>query len=370
MPYDPSNAVVYLAMRRDDIELAIGTGVLYRHRGKYFIVTAWHNVTGRHSTTLECLCPKLAYPNNIIAYISCNLVNGATNWYVRRGFTIPLECESHSLYLIHEQQWPRIDVVAIPIDIDRPYDNEMEFSSGEKKVVQWSMRFDADDPALSSNIKCIQDYETAIANIQVDFTAQLEASDDLYILGYPKNIIDYTVQPIWKRATVATSPRLGWDRQKKFLVDCASREGMSGAPTIFYKRGGSVQVGNTTYVGLGPVAFFHGVYTSRLGKATEFEAQIGTVWQRSVVDEIIEGEIFAPLPDQVEAMPAEIRDVILTSWPESLDFSASVLRNRHQQGYFTYELMTKLGGRSNPDYVKKTMLEIAQEKLGGNPSLS
>lgn len=281
MPYDPSNAVVYLTMRRNDIELAIGTGVLYRHGDRYFVVTAWHNVTGRNSTTLECLCPELAYPNNLIAYISCRSYNNTSNGYGRRAFTLPLEDDSKSLYYIHKKQWPRVDVVAIPIDPDKKYNSEGYFTTGEKIIIPTSMKSRADDPALSFDIECIQDFEKAFANIKVDFAAQLAASDDLYILGYPKGIIDYTGQPIWKRATVATSPYLGWDKQKKFLVDCASREGMSGAPAIFYKRSGSVQIGNSTYMGLGPVAFFHGVYTSRLGKTTEFEAQIGTVWQRS-----------------------------------------------------------------------------------------
>ena len=57
----PNNAVVLLEMFRGERLLATGTGVLYRSGSDTFIVTAWHNVTGRHSETLEPLSGGQTY---------------------------------------------------------------------------------------------------------------------------------------------------------------------------------------------------------------------------------------------------------------------------------------------------------------------
>lgn len=362
MQCNPSNSVVHLTMRYNKEVLAVGSGVLYQKNDRFYIVTAWHNVTGRHPDTLKYLSNNGAVPNNVIAYISIRLYGDNYNEYLRRPITIPLVGDMRSLYLIHSQSWPRVDVAAIPIYPYSEYLSEYISSTGEKVTFRKKLIEKAEGNGLSSDIESIQHFESAISKIQVDFSQQLAASDDLFILGYPKGIIDYSGQPIWKRATVATSPTIGWGGQKKFLVDCASREGMSGAPTIFYSRKGNVQIGNSTYCGLGQVAYFHGVYTGRLGSTSELEAQIGTIWQRSLVDEIIDGTVQAPLPDRLEASPPEVRNIIDSTWPKSSEFASSVLKNKLQQDYYTFELMEELKGRANPEDVKDELLSKAKDK--------
>lgn len=365
MPHDPTNAVVHLTMRRGEHDLAVGSGVLYRKDNKEFIVTAWHNVTGRHATTLEHLSNKGCSPDNLVAYIACRATNDSYVGYCRQCFTIPLQDSEKSLYFIHQQKWPRVDVVAIPIDPEHAYDNEGYLSTGQKLVTQRPMRQKAPHPALSMDIECIQDFMGAANDINVDLSSYLTASDDVFILGYPKGITDMYGQPIWKRATVATSPHLGWQRQKQFLVDCASREGMSGAPVISYNKGGPLQVGSTTFHDLGPVTIFLGVYASRMGHVSHFEAQIGTVWQKVLVDEIIDDAIYAPLSDEIDATPDEVRAAINDTWPESENYANLVLGEGYVIGYLLHEVMKKLEGRSNPDYVSEQIKEIAKLKLEG-----
>jgi len=67
---------------------------------------------------------------------------------------------------------------------------------------------------------------------------------------------------------------------------------MSGAPAIYYNRDGKINTGNLYYKGSEPVSILHGIYVGRIGSTSEFEAQIGKVWKRKVIDEIIDNKIY------------------------------------------------------------------------------
>jgi len=365
MTSDPSNAVVHLTLRRGENELAVGSGVLYRKDDKTYIVTAWHNVTGRHSENLKPLSKTTAaFPDNLIAYISCNFFYpNAQFGSLRRPFTIQLENADQALYLIHPQGYPRVDVVAIPIDPGYLYDSVGELSTGGKVNVPLPMRQEPLGIGLGSDINCIQDFEQSASELNIDFENNLTVSDDLFILGYPKGIIDVSGQPLWKRATVASAPHLGWNRQKQFLVDCASREGMSGAPAIFHSKAGAVRVGGSVHVGVQIVTFLAGIYVGRVGQVSNFEAQIGTIWQRSVIDEIIEKAVIAPHSSQVEAMPEEIHSVIENKWPAEDDYASKILVEGHFINYYIHDVMKTLNGRADPDKVKEKIFGLARSKI-------
>lgn len=366
MSADPSNSIVHLTMCFGKTELAIGSGVLYCRNEKLYIVTAWHNVTGRHSETLECLSDQLSVPDRVIAYIACRLgTAGKKASYIRRPFVIPLEDDNATTnYFVHPQTWPQVDVVAIPVDPDAIYDSPYTLSTGEEGIMKASMRSIGKEGSLDSDVECIQDHELSASHLEVCVEADLTVSDELFILGYPKGITDMYCQPIWKRATVATSPQLGWNRQKQFLVDCASREGMSGAPVIYRNKSRSVQRGNTRFMGIPPSSMFCGVYVGRQGKVSDFEAQIGTVWQGVLVDEIIDAEIKAPHSIDLIFTSDNVRSVIESEWPHHVpDYAAEVLGNECFVEGFLYSLMQKLGGRAKPSEVRRMVLSYAQDKL-------
>ena len=64
--HNPAHSVVHLTIRKNKINLAVGTGVLYLRDNQTYIVTAWYNISGRHTETLELLSKKAAIPNNIV----------------------------------------------------------------------------------------------------------------------------------------------------------------------------------------------------------------------------------------------------------------------------------------------------------------
>jgi hypothetical protein len=369
---EPANSVVHIELRRGRNGLAIGSGVLYLRAGKTYVVTAWHNVTGRHSETLECLNKTtLAVPDNAVLGIACRLSSqDGEKGYTRTFITVPLEVDGKTAYYVHPQGWPRVDVVAIPIDPHDTYISEGTLLSGEQVRRPTSLIHKGSTASeLDSAIEHIQEAEAGTAYIGPDLPRYLYAGDDIFILGYPKGITDYTGQPICKRATVASSPHLGWGDQPQFLVDCASREGMSGAPVIFYNRNGSVTLGGSTFRTSGPATVFYGIYVGRLGAVSEFEAQLGRVWKRSVIDEIIDRREFGIASDALSLPGSEISRAIEELWPQGEDdagyaqhYAECVLDEAsYYRNFFSGNVMKKINGRADPEEVRRLVKEYAEQ---------
>src|SRR5262249_49723277 len=111
----------------------------------------------------------------------------------------------------------------------------------------------------------------------------IDIGDEVFVLGYPKGIDGGGEFPIWKRASIATEPGLTRVGHNHVLIDTATREGMSGAPVI------KVENRPIRVDGLRPRKFI-GVYSCRLGRG-ELEAQLGKVWDASLVDDILKGGV-------------------------------------------------------------------------------
>jgi hypothetical protein len=367
--HNPAHSVVHLTIRRDKINLAVGTGVLYLRDNQTYIVTAWHNISGRHTETLELLSKKAAIPNNIVVSLDLEMKQENISFgYSKMSITVPLIENEQTTYYIHKQGYPKVDVVAIPIDLNKPYQMEVREISGEEKVGSMVLKQKAVlNHSLETNIVHIQDCELKIKDID-NYSNSLYVSDDIFIIGYPKGITDYTMQPIWKRATISTAPHMGWEQQEQFLVDCASKEGMSGAPAIYYNRDGKINTGNIYYKGFNTISILHGIYVGRIGSTSELEAQIGKVWKRKVIDEIIDNKINDFLPDELILLKSDIEQAIIEEWPKENDNYASMLLDdkASYKYYFLNSVMKNINGRANKDEVLKIILEFAKKKLDEN----
>lgn len=78
---------------------------------------------------------------------------------------------------------------------------------------------------------------TSVNEIPETSDFMVQVAQDVFVLGYPKGIDGGKNFPIWKRASIATEPDLDYDEFPRFLIDTATREGMSGAPVIAYGNG-------------------------------------------------------------------------------------------------------------------------------------
>jgi hypothetical protein len=116
----------------------------------------------------------------------------------------------------------------------------------------------------------------------------LSMGSDAFILGYPFGISLGTF-PIWKRGSIATEPDLAGAAGNPhfFLLDTASRPGMSGSPVILRTvSAAAMERGNLT-LSTGTNTRLIGVYSGRLPANEPLDAQLGMVWPISLAEEIV-----------------------------------------------------------------------------------
>lgn len=354
---DASNSVIRLTMRFDQTILAVGTGVLYEHTGNTYIVTAWHNFTGRHTETFSCLSQNQAIPNNVIAeipFVSGQLV-------ARIGLSIPLFDHEKASFLIHPKNWPRIDVVAIPFDQDEIHMLEATLPDGS--TLKFPFQRNREEPVME--VCPVQNFEYKHTAVDLWFKA-LDVAEELYIPGFPENISDVYGSPVWKRATTASSPRQGWNKEPKFLVDCASKGGMSGAPVFYHNNHGQIRVNGNSYSFSTPASILTGIYVGRIGGTTEFEAQIGVVWHRSVINEIIEGGTYEKHPDYIQASLSQIREATQRTLSMYTQENIEEMRcGKHIYVQYASKLIwAAVEGRTDMEVVRAELLEALADFRG------
>jgi hypothetical protein len=231
------------------MDISIGTGFFWRGQPQTYLITNWHNVTGRHFETNEPLnTTHSAIPNQIMGqFFAVSLENKIT-----------LNKFNLALY----------DSTGNPKWIEHPVKTDVVAISLEKHEVLNSL--------------------TCANSIDSDLTVSI--AENVFVLGYPKNISVEGI-PIWKKASIASEPMVNVYKNKpSFLIDTATKDGMSGAPVYAIPSGPyKASDGNIKITLNGGGRKFVGIYSGRLGK-NEFEAQLGIVWKKEVITEIIEAQ--------------------------------------------------------------------------------
>ena len=245
---------IYIEMFFNEKKLSSGTAFMYHHKSKnkFYIITNWHNVTGKNNITKELLDKKNgAVPNKIRVYL--HKKDSLGNW-INKDIDLyhDISTCNDKKWLEHQTFKEQVDVVAIPIVV--PSDCE-SFNILEELV--------AHDYA--------QDYKPQVG-------------DEIFILGYPLGINGGGHLPIWKSGTIASEPDLNMDNLPLFYIDAASREGMSGSAVII-KKARFISLFNGSKNSYYQTALL-GIYSGRIG-ADEFGNAVGKVWKARVIDEII-----------------------------------------------------------------------------------
>jgi hypothetical protein len=255
----------------NDQPLASGTAFLYRQEGRTFLVTNWHNVTGRNPMTNTHLSARGGLPNKLtlrvqVATRTPDAGPGtfSINWHWRTVSLYEDETHATPIWLEHPQHGSAVDVVAI------------ELPSGFEDTAHLA----ANDEVLGEPVRDIH-----------------IAGADAFVLGFPLRLYGAGKLPLWKRATVASEPNFDIDGLPKVLIDTATRRGMSGSPVFVQKIGTIIptrlDIENSPQdfgeVHIGGVALnFLGIYSASVGREP-FEAQLGIVWKERAIQEIIAG---------------------------------------------------------------------------------
>jgi trypsin-like peptidase len=246
-----SRTTVPIDLYFNDQPLSKGTAFTWERDNKHYLITNWHNVSGRDPNTDKHLSCTVAEPN--ILYGMFNTKGQNIGHKHQIGARIR-EDSGEVNWLVHPIHKRGIDVVAIPL---------------------------VGDPVSSIHFYSINKMGSADLLVKIGM--------DVFVLGYPFDTSNGL--PVWKRGSIASEPDLVPNPDKYLLVDTASRPGMSGSPVILRTYFMHVTQENVVTVTSGPANKFIGVYSGRLRTKDPLDAQIGMVWSATYIDEIIDGDL-------------------------------------------------------------------------------
>ena len=253
-PY--TSAVSPIDMYFDNTPLSRGTAFFWEEEGQTFLVTNWHNFSGKDPFTGNHITENAAEPNRITFDV---FEGGDLN--KRRTLSTDLFENYIPTWLEHPMHKSRVDVVCRKIAL-----------SGHS--------------VFPINTLASQQIVTKIGH-------------DVFILGYPMGI-DTLRLPVWKRGSVASEPDIDVSDLPMFYVDTATASGMSGSPVIRRDTSGEMENGEFV-IGGRIMSRFVGVYSGRITTKDAHEAQLGIVWKSRVIPEIISGG--TPRPASATAAP-------------------------------------------------------------------
>lgn len=234
----------------DDTPLGQGTGFMWKLRDQYYLVTNWHVLAMCDFFTRANLRKDAGRPN-----ILRTLFNIRSGSFDKQRWDITIrDADDRPLWLVHPGR--RADIAVLPLP----------FRPEELIIALYPL------------------------NILANAALRIEIGMEVFILGYPFKI-EPPAYPVWKRGSIASEPQLARLTTDYMLVDTASRPGMSGAPVI--RRSWTNHMVDPGVVALvdTPLNKFIGVYSGRVPTDHPHEAQIGLVWDGSLIDEIIAGNM-------------------------------------------------------------------------------
>jgi hypothetical protein len=244
------------------VSCGVATAFFYKVHEAMKLVTNWHVVTGVDPATMQPIVR----------------IDPATLQPIDPG---PLPTTLRLFYKQHlTGDRPGVETVSHDIALY------------EKDSAVWTehnTRQNVDVVALDLDMTALANFVNMPIN-SVDQEAKLRpyAGMDCFVLGYPEGMVGPGRTPIWKRASIATEPLYDFRNSPGFLIDTATRNGMSGSPVVarhsgYFQPDPSQAMTGTEIIGT--VEKFVGIYSGRLGD-DPLEVQLGMVWRSEVLDNI------------------------------------------------------------------------------------
>lgn len=233
-------------------KISTATGFFYKRKERLYLVSNWHVFSGRNPIDGQAMDKNASIPDRVAFPIHLKAKLG--QW--RDGAFFNLGNNTGKPAWFQHPKGQDVDVAVFPIT-DIPDD---------------CIVYDAVRPDEKSNMA-------------------LNVGMDVFVLGFPLGRTKQDTLPVWKRGSVSSEPGLPVDDLPLFLVDTATRKGMSGSP-VFVRTFGSAPANDGSIImGPGSLTRFLGVYSGPYGADDEFAAQLGRVWHRSTLDELIDNRV-------------------------------------------------------------------------------
>lgn len=230
---------------------AVMSGFLWRNHGETYLITNWHNVTGKNPETKEYIGGFAP------SHFSCQYraVNNEEGYSTTGIVEIPLFDDEDNPRWIEHSQGSLVDVVAIPFNDDLPETYEFIVLNEQDLETDWLPR----------------------------------VGDDSFIVGFPEGMTGPLATPIWKRGSLATEPKLDHEEKPMFLIDTIANKGLSGSSVIGRSSGilarGNSAIGFRNQSKIGTWENFIGIYSGRVSKEG-VGSQLGRVWKATVLIDI------------------------------------------------------------------------------------
>ncbi len=242
-------------------QLGTATGIVVQAKEKLFLVSNRHVFTGRNHETRQPLDRQGGLPDSVSV---SHHKTGQLGAFVQTCERL-VGTNGEVLYLEHPD--PNVDVAALPIK---------------------------QQPEV--------DYYVTDPHHNTALSARITVASTVCVIGFPFGLSSHEHFPIWKTGSIACEPDVPYQGHPCFLVDAATRGGMSGSPVYAVFRGPYAVEGGGTALGSGEVSRFMGIYSGRLlipapireqlselttGLLADLGSDLGMVWRPQVIDELL-----------------------------------------------------------------------------------
>lgn len=281
-----SQSPFQILMNDDNGIISTGTAFFYSLDKEWFLITNWHNISGKHFISKEKIGTRL--PTFIEAKLATYI--NEKNEFTTCSHKVDIYKDYKPLWYEHPTLDSNCDVIAIPMD--KPE-------------------------------KCPEFMHNA-SNLISQFRIPVKPGNSAFIIGYPKSISVGFGLPLWKSGYIASEPHYDITIGGKvseigglkngtelpaFFIDSQTREGMSGAPVFASYVGNWDSTDPYKPVNPDEEDFFFrddillgenrmefvGCYSGRIGKV-EDGAALGLCWREEVIKEICRAKLIAKHP--------------------------------------------------------------------------
>lgn len=304
-----SLASCYAVAKREGQAIGTLSCFLYRCGGEDFVVSAWHNFSGRRPDNHRLLGRAIPNELEISLPLRGDFIDGqAVVFTVEVGVNLyPSHLAGRPIWFVHPQCGHAIDVAAISVRSLFELGCSVQFLEGRWETPTKGLvdliggtKFVEIHPEVPHLVR----YEPINEVARSDLPSSV--GDDVFIVGFPRSIRPTGNFPIWKKGSIATEPTIDANLYPLLLVDSMPREGLSGAPVVQLRPTGAVPMrGGTLRLMSGEAPKFLGVYSGR-DHGKESEAQLGRVWKSSAVHEICSGGRRGVSSAQEAQLPGEV----------------------------------------------------------------
>jgi hypothetical protein len=241
-----SRFVVQLILDFDGTELATGTGFLRSRGGELFLVTAWHNLSGREPDTLIPKHSLGSLPN----YVTIE------GYYFKAHLPLYFDDNPNDEQCCCRRFWqhaqgPSIDVAVLQIP-----------------------------PSCGSGFPIHESFFNRNQNEKLN----LWVTQSCIVVGFPQGLVDRSqpdhVLPIYKGAQIASEPHIPYNGRPIIVIDATTRPGMSGSPVF-----AQALTEHRQYL----AGRFLGIYAGRFrDSAGKEDSALGFVFKPHVITEIFD----------------------------------------------------------------------------------